>query len=202
MALVGYARVSTVGQDLTAQVEQLTALGCKRIFQEKLSGVDNKRPELRRTLEFLRDGDVLVVTRIDRLARDTRDLLNIIHEAKQRGAAIRSLGESLIDTAGDFAEVVIALLGVVAKLERQSILARTAEGRLRAKAAGKSLGRRWKLTEVQRNELCHRYRVGNESIPKLAASYNTSTTTIWRVLRSLPAPCHSTPESDEMAGLA
>ena len=183
MPYIGYARVSTIGQDLSAQVEQLEAIGCFKIFQEKLSGADDNRPELRRALDYLRDGDTLVVTRIDRLARDTRDLLNIIHTARQRNAAVRSLAETIVDTSSDFADVVIALLGVVAKLERQSILARTAEGRARAKAAGKSLGRRWSLTQHQREEIRQRYRIEGRSIPELARSYNRSTTTIWRVLR-------------------
>lgn len=177
--------MSTTGQDLAAQVEQLTAFGCQRIFQEKMSGVDNKRPELKKAIAWLRDDDVLVVTRIDRLARDTRDLLNIIHEVKERGAQFRSLNESLVNTSSEVADVVIAVLGLVAKLERQSILARTAEGRARAKAAGRSLGRRWSLTADQRQELRVRYHVGNENIPKLAKSYNTTTTTIWRALHEL-----------------
>jgi DNA invertase Pin-like site-specific DNA recombinase len=182
MSFIGYARVSTLGQDLTAQIEQLQAANCIRLFREKMSGIDNKRPELRRAINYLRDGDVLVVTRIDRLARDTRDLLNIIYEIKQQGAALRSLAEPVLDTGSDFAEAVVALLGVVAKLERQSILARTAEGRARAKAAGKSLGRKWSLTEHQRREVRRQYWAKEATIPKLAMLFNKSTTTIWRTL--------------------
>jgi DNA invertase Pin-like site-specific DNA recombinase len=147
-----YARVSTEGQNLDGQLDQLGAAGAVKVFQEKQSGASSDRPQLKKAIAALDAGDVLMVTRIDRLARSTRDLLNIIHDVKQAGAAFRSLAEPWADTSSELAEFMLTILGAAAKLERATILARTGEGRARAKAAGRSLGRKHKLTLDQRKK--------------------------------------------------
>jgi DNA invertase Pin-like site-specific DNA recombinase len=147
--IYGYARVSTADQDHAAQVDQLTAAGAAKVFSEKISGAITERPQLGRAIAALDSGDILMVTRIDRLARSTRDLLNIVHEVKQAGATFRSLAEPWADTSSELAEFMLTILGAAAKLERATILARTAEGRARAKSQGRSLGRKPKLNRAQ-----------------------------------------------------
>ena len=147
--IYGYARVSTTDQDHAAQVEQLTAAGAVKVFNEKASGKDAERLQLKKAIVALDAGDVLMVTRIDRLARSTRDLLNIVHDVKQAGATFKSLAEPWADTSSELAEFILTILGAAAKLERATILVRTAEGRARAKQRGKSLGRKPKLNATQ-----------------------------------------------------
>jgi DNA invertase Pin-like site-specific DNA recombinase len=147
--IYGYARVSTTDQDHASQVEQLTAAGALKVFSEKASGKDADRVQLKKAIAALDAGDVLMVTRIDRLARSTRDLLNIVHDVKQAGATFKSLAEPWADTSSELAEFMLTILGAAAKLERATILVRTAEGRARAKQRGKSLGRRPKLNPTQ-----------------------------------------------------
>ncbi|WP_140419318.1 recombinase family protein, partial [Sphingobium sp. Z007] len=103
--IYGYARVSTTGQDLAQQIAQLTDAGCVKIYREKISGANAERPQLKRAIGALDDGDVLMVTATDRLARNTRDLLNILHAVKEAGAGFRSLAEPMVDTTSQFAEV-------------------------------------------------------------------------------------------------
>ena len=112
--IYGYARVSSNGQDLAQQLAQLGAAGCKKIYQEKVSGGTAERPQLKRAIDGLDAGDVLMVTSTDRLARNTRDLLNILHAVKEAGAGFRSIAEPMVDTTSQFAEVIIAVLGVAA----------------------------------------------------------------------------------------
>lgn len=181
--IYGYARVSTGAQDLAAQVAQLHAAGvsAERIFQEKVSGTTAERPQLRRALKTLGEGDSLVVVAVDRLARDTRDLLNILHDVRQAGAGFRSLGEPLVDTTSELAEVVIAVLGIAARWERSRMIERTAIGRGHAMAQGVKFGRKPKLTPLQQREIRERLAAG-ESQRQLARSYNVGVATIARLL--------------------
>ncbi len=180
--ILGYARVSTGGQDLTQQTEALRAAGCQRIVRETRSaGANADRPKLRQALKSLDPGDVLVVTAIDRLARDTRDLLNILHEVKLSEAGFRSIAEPLVDTSSELAEVVIAVLGIAAKWERSRIIARTTAGRVQAKAAGVKFGRKPTLTPHQMREATQRVANG-ETQRAVARSYNVSQATISRLL--------------------
>ncbi len=136
MARIGYARVSTLDQDLEGQVDRLKAEGCQLIRSEKVSGAKrDNRHELATIIEFLRPGDELVVTRLDRLGRDTRDVLNIVHECEQRGAFVTIL-DPHVSTRGDLGQIVITVLGMVAQMERRFIKERQREGIERAKAAG------------------------------------------------------------------
>ena len=150
--ICGYARVSTGAQDLTGQLAQLKAAGCERVFRDMLTGATADRPQLRKLMAALSHGDVVIIPAVDRLSRDTTDLLVIAREMQRAGAGIRSLAEPFLDTASDFAEIVFAILGVAAKLERRRILERTARGRADAKAKGVKFGRKPKLTPHQQRE--------------------------------------------------
>jgi len=145
MARIGYARVSTVDQDLEGQVARLRAEGCAIIRSEKVSGGSRAgRTELATVLEFLRPGDELVVTRLDRLGRDTRDVLNVVHEAEQRGASVTVL-DPHVSTRGEMGHVVLTVLGMVAQMERRFIKERQREGIARAKAEGAYTGGKRRL---------------------------------------------------------
>lgn len=150
MTTIGYARVSTDAQLLDAQIDELTAAGCGRIYQEKISGARSDRPQLRAMVKALGQGDVLVVTRLDRLARSTRDLLNVLDEIAKAGATFRSLGDAWADTTTPHGRLMLTVLGGLAEFERELIKARTDDGRRRAMERGVKFGRKPKLTEHQR----------------------------------------------------
>jgi len=136
MTKIGYARVSTTDQDYEGQIERLKAEGCTVIRKEKVSGATREgRDELAAILEFLRPGDELMVTRLDRLGRSTRDVLNIVHECDQRGACLTVL-EPHVSTKGDTGRIVLTVLGMVAEMERGFIKARQRDGIAKAKAEG------------------------------------------------------------------
>ena len=175
---LGYARVSTYGQTLDAQLEQLRAEGCARIYREKASGAQPTRRELLRLLKALAPGDV--VTRIDRLARSTFDLFAIVKQIVDAGGQFRSLAEPWADTATSTGRLMIALLGGLADVERDLIRTRTAEGRSRAKARGQHMGRPPKLTPQQQME-ARRRRAEGETLKELAKSYNVGKSTISRL---------------------
>src|SRR5712672_3984219 len=150
--ICGYARVSTDAQDLASQLAQLKAAGCEKVFREKITGTTADRPQLKRLMATLAHGDVVIIPAVDRLARDTTDLLVIARDMQRAGAGLRSLAEPVVDTTSDFAELVLAMLGVAAKLERRRIIERTARGRADAKANGVQFGRKPKLTPHQQRE--------------------------------------------------
>ena len=178
--IYGYARVSTDAQDLTNQVAQLKAAGCATIFREKITGTTAERPQLKRLMKALHPGDVVIIPAVDRLSRDTTDLLVIARDMQQAGAGLRSLAEPVLDTTGDFAELVLAMLGVAAKLERRRILERTARGRADAKAAGVKFGRKPTLSPHQLREARQRIEDG-ETQRSIARSFNVSQATISRI---------------------
>lgn len=180
MNLYGYARVSTNGQALDAQVTQLEAAGCARIFREKVSGAKTDRAELKKLLRALRVGDLVLVTRLDRLARSTRDLLNILASVNDRRAGFRSLGDLWADTTTAHGRLMLTVLGGLAEFERELIRARTAEGRARAVAMGVRLGRRPKLDEEQRRQACAR-KLAGEDVASIARDFEVSESTISRI---------------------
>ena len=177
---VGYARVSTYGQTLDAQLEQLKAAGCVRIFREKVTGARADRRELLRMLAALAPGDVMTVARIDRLARSTFDLFAIVKQIVDAGGQFRSLAEPWADTATSTGRLMIAVLGGLADVERDLIRTRTAEGRSRAKARGQHMGRPPKLTPQQQKE-ARRRRAEGATLKELAKSYNVGRATISRL---------------------
>lgn len=178
--ILGYARVSTDAQNLTHQVSQLKAAGCGTIYREKVSGKTADRPQLKRMMKALHPGDVIIIPAVDRLSRDTTDLLVIARDIQQAGAGLRSLAEPVLDTTGDFAELVLAMLGVAAKLERRRLLERTARGRADARAAGVKFGRKAKLTPHQQQEALARIEEG-ETQRSIARSFIVSQATISRL---------------------
>jgi DNA invertase Pin-like site-specific DNA recombinase len=180
MAQMGYARVSTDGQSLTAQVAELRAASCTEIFQEKISGARSDRKQLARLFARLGRDDVLVVTRLDRLARSTKDLLNLLGAVADKGAGFKSLRDSWADTTTPHGRLMLTVLGGLAEFERELIRSRTSEGRERAKAKGVVMGRKPKLTHHQRQEAIARRECG-ESLVEIGRSYNVSHSTISRL---------------------
>src|ERR1700712_907316 len=158
--IYGYARVSTDGQSVDAQVRQLTKTGCKKVFRETASEAQSDRGQLRKALNQIDAGDVLVVTRLDRPARSTRDLLNTLAAIADRKAGFRSLGDTWADTTSAHGRLMLTVLAGLAEFERELIRARTGEGRERAKARGIRMGRPPKLTPPQVKEALHRRNVG------------------------------------------
>jgi DNA invertase Pin-like site-specific DNA recombinase len=177
----GYARVSSDGQSVDAQVRQLTKAGCKKVFREVASGAKTDRAQLRRLLDQLAPGDVLTVTRLDRLARSTRDLLNTLAAITAKEAGFRSLGDIWADTTTSHGRLMLTVLGGLAEFERDLIRARTGEGRERAKARGVKMGRPHKLTDHQKREAIKRRERGDESLTEIGRSYNVSAATISRL---------------------
>ena len=180
MTVFGYARVSTAGQTLASQDAQLHAAGCAKVYAEKVSGAKTDRPELAKLIRRLEAGDVLVVTRLDRLARSTRDLLNILDAIGKAGAGFKSLSDAWADTTTPHGRLMLTILGGLAEFERELILARTGDGRARAKAKGVRFGRPRKLTPHQRQEALQRLADG-ETQADVARTYNVDATTIGRL---------------------
>jgi DNA invertase Pin-like site-specific DNA recombinase len=180
--LIGYARVSTYGQTLDSQLEQLRKAGCssRNIYREKVTGARADRRELNRMLGKLTPGDVVMVTRIDRLARSTFDLFAIVKRIVDAKAEFRSLAEPWADSTSSTGRLMLAVLGGLADVERDLIRTRTAEGRSRAKAQGKHMGRPPSLTPAQQKEATRR-RAQGATLQELARSYNVSRATISRL---------------------
>lgn len=178
--IYGYARVSTDGQTLEAQLEALRQAGAAKVFQEKASGARADRPQLAKLLASLNAGDVVLVTRLDRLARSTRDLLNALDTIAKAGAGFRSLADAWADTTTAHGRLMLTILGGLAEFERELIKARTTEGRSRAKARGVRMGRPLTLTPHQRREALDRLATG-EAVREVARSYAVSHSTISRL---------------------
>ena len=178
--IYGYARVSTDGQSVDAQVRQLTKAGCKKVFRETASGAQTDRAQLRKVLAELEADDVLMVTRLDRLARSTGDLLNTLATITDRKADFRSLGDTWADTTTAHGRLMLTVLGGLAEFERELIRARTGEGRARAVARGVKMGRKPKMTQHQVKEALRRRGAG-EPMRDIARSYNVSHSTISRL---------------------
>lgn len=176
---IGYARVSTDGQSLESQLEQLENVGCSKIFSEKISGARSDRAELAKTMARLEAGDILIVTRLDRLARSTRDLLNVLDVVSKRNAGFKSLADVWADTTTAHGRLIITVLAGLAEFERELIKARTSEGRERAIKAGIKMGRKPKLSAHQKTEVRGR-KANGESLRFLARSYGVSPNTILR----------------------
>jgi DNA invertase Pin-like site-specific DNA recombinase len=184
--LIGYARVSTYGQTLDSQLDQLRAAGCssQNIYREKVTGAHSDRRQLLRMLGKLAPGDVVTVTRIDRLARSTFDLFGIVKRIVDAKAQFRSLAEPWADTGTSTGRLMLAVLGGLADVERDLIRTRTAEGRSRAKAQGKAMGRPPSLTPAQQKEATRRRGQG-ATLQELADSYDRSISTMRRATRSI-----------------
>lgn len=176
----GYARVSTYGQTLDAQLEQLKAARCGKIYREKATGAKVERRELQRMLKAIEPGDMVTVTRIDRLARSTFDLFAIVKSITEAGGQFRSLAEPWADSGTSTGRLMLAVLAGLADVERDLIRTRTAEGRSRATARGQHMGRPPALTSQQRAEARQR-RAEGATLKELAQSYNVGVSTIARL---------------------
>jgi DNA invertase Pin-like site-specific DNA recombinase len=182
----GYARVSSKTQDYAAQVDALNAAGCGRIFSEKRSGKSAKdRQEFNKLMKVLLPGDTVVVTKLDRLARSSRDLHNILHELQTLSCGFVSLGETWCDTTTDVGRLMLTIMGGIAEFERGLIRKRCEEGIERARAKGTQFGRPQALEAGQKRVIADRHAAG-KTIAELAAEYECGAGTIWRALNSRP----------------
>jgi DNA invertase Pin-like site-specific DNA recombinase len=179
--IIGYARVSTDGQSLQSQTEALHEAGAGKVYSEKQSGAYTDRPQLAKAIQALAKGDTLIVCKLDRLARSTRDLLNTLDAIGKAGASFKSLSDSWANTDTAHGRLMLTVLGGLAEFERHLILSRTAEGRTRAQANGVRFGRKPSLTAYQRAEALRR-RAAGETLTEIAKSFNVSHTTIARTL--------------------
>src|ERR1700704_5016561 len=177
--IIGYARVSTDGQTLDAQQATLKAAGADKAYAEKVSGVVTDRRELAKAIASLTCGDVLIVTKLDRLARSTRDLLNTIATVSDKGAGFKVLDNPSLDTTCAHGRLLLNILGSIAEFERELIRSRTGEGRARAKARGVRFGRKPKLTAHQVQEALARKSAG-EALAEIGRSFNVGHSTISR----------------------
>lgn len=178
MTKIGYARVSTTDQDLDLQHNKLKAEGCEIVRSEKISGASRDgREELQTVIEFLRTDDELMVTRLDRLGRDTRDVLNIIHDCEQRGAFVTIL-DPHVSTRGEMGHMVLTVLGMVAQMERRFIKERQREGIKQAKANGIYKGGK---RRIDRGKVLQMHNDGI-SPTKIADSIGCSRMQVYRIL--------------------
>ena len=177
--IIGYARVSTDDQSLASQRDALSAAGAEKVFADKISGSRRARPELDRMLEQLRDGDVVTVTKYDRLARSLKDLLEIVEAIRERGAGFRSLAED-IDTTTPAGRLVFHVFASIAQFERERISERTREGLASARKRGRIGGRPPALSPSQRDEVRRMRDHEGRSIKEIAALFRVSSRTIRR----------------------
>ncbi len=180
---VGYARVSTVGQSLEEQIRLLESHGCVRIFTEKVTAKNKNHRELNNMLRQITHGDVVLVTRLDRLARNTKDLLDIIQQIDNRSACFQSIKEVWADTTTPVGKILITVLGGIAEFERERILERTNEGRKLAQEKGIKLGRKPKLTITQKEIIRELFKKREKTQKELASDFRVSRSTIQRILK-------------------
>jgi DNA invertase Pin-like site-specific DNA recombinase len=177
--IIGYARVSTDDQSLDSQTDALSAAGAEKVFADKISGSRRTRPELDRMLEQLRDGDVVTVTKYDRLARSLKDLLEIVETIRERGAGFRSLAED-IDTATPAGRLVFHVFASIAQFERERISERTKEGLASARRRGRIGGRPPALTTAKKDEVRRMRDEEHRAIPEIARLFKVSERTVRR----------------------
>ena len=178
---IGYSRVSTTDQDTTAQVMRLEAAGCQRIFTETISSRVKDRPQLAACLDYIRPGDALVIVRLDRLARSTRELLELAQSLQERSVDLIALDQQ-INTTSPAGRFTFTLLAAVAELERDMIRERTLDGLARARAEGRAGGRRPSITG-QKAQLVRRLAAEGLSLRQIAASVDASASSIRRFLQ-------------------
>ena len=178
---LGYARVSTGEQSLDGQCQRLSAVGCEMLFEEKVSGAARHRPQLEKLIEHLRRNDVLVVTRLDRLARSTAQLLRIAERITDKKAGLQSLDEPWADTTSPSGRMVMTVFAGIAEFERTLILSRTEEGRRAAQARGVAFGRPKKMPPDQQ-QLARDLVANGTSISTVARTFNVHPATIYRLL--------------------
>lgn len=184
---IGYARVSTFDQNLDLQLEALHQAGCNRIYQEKVSGAKRERPELQKLLDQLRPNDIVVVWKLDRLARSTHHLLEFVELMRVAKASFYSLSEPWADTTSHGGKMIMTVLAGIAEFERDLIRERTAAGRKSALTRGVRFGRPKKMNEDQRL-LALRLQNEDKSISEIAKTFNVHKATVYRLLDQTPTP--------------
>jgi DNA invertase Pin-like site-specific DNA recombinase len=180
--LIGYARISKADdQDTAAQVKALRQAGCKRIFEEKASGGRWDRPQLHKALEQLREGDVLIVWKLDRLSRSLKDLLHIMERVRDAGAGFRSITE-VVDTTTSAGRMVMQMLGSFAEFERSMVRERTRAGLAAARGRGVKVGRPAKLSRRQQEEVIRTVRNGSKTAADAGRLFGLHRSNITRLL--------------------
>lgn len=185
--LVGYARVSTVTQNEDRQMEALKKYGCEKIFLDKLSGKDTKRPELQKMMDFVREGDTVIVTEFSRFSRSTKDLLSLVEQLTEKNVEFKSLKEN-VDTTTSSGKLVLTIFAALSEFERSVILERQAEGIAIAKAKGKKLGRKKKV--INDDKLVEMYNEWKDNYiyqKKIMKEFGISRTTLNKHLNRLAA---------------
>jgi DNA invertase Pin-like site-specific DNA recombinase len=177
---IGYARVSSTEQNLDLQLTALKEAGCGRIFQEKISGAKKERPELQRLLDHIRSGDVVIVWKLDRLARSTHHLLELVENIRMADASFCSLSEPWADTTSHAGKMIMTVFAGIAEFERDLIRERTSAGRIAAKKRGIKFGRPKKMNEEQKL-LAKRLLEENKSVSEIAKTFNVHKATIYRL---------------------
>ena len=180
--MMGYARVSRADQqDTKAQVDALLAAGADRIFEDQASGGRWERPQLHQMIEFLRDKDIVVVWKLDRLSRSLKDLLSIMDLIEGKGAGFRSLTEA-VDTTAPAGRMLMQMLGSFAEFEREMIRERTVAGLIAARMRGKVLGRPRKISDEQKAEIIEMVTTGKKTNAEVAGLFSVSNSTIGRIV--------------------
>jgi DNA invertase Pin-like site-specific DNA recombinase len=179
MSTIGYARVSSFGQSLDVQLERLK--NCDKVFKEKRSGVDMGRPALKQCLEFLRDGDALLVTKIDRLARSTSDLYRIVSELAEKGVSFKVVDDPSIDTTSRTGKLVMGILALIAEFENDIRRERQMDGIAKAKDRGVKFGRKRELTDDKMTAI-RDLREAGETVPAIIKRTGFSKASIYRAL--------------------
>ena len=182
MPTVGYARVSSNGQDLAVQLKKLATAGCERVFKEKRSGVDAGRPELKRCLEYLREGDTLLVTKLDRLARSTSDLYRIVSQLGEKEVAFKVTDDPSIDTTSRTGKLVMGVLALIAEFENDIRRERQMDGIAKAKELGVKFGRKRELTPEKVAEI-KGLREAGTIVPEIMRKTGFSKASVYRALK-------------------
>ena len=177
---IGYARVSTLDQKLDLQMQALKKAGCSKIFREKVSGASRDRPELKRMLDQIRDGDIIVVWKLDRLARSTRDLLDTMEFIRESGGQFQSISEPWADSMSHAGKMIMTVFAGIAEFERDLIRERTSAGRLAAKSKGVRFGRPRKLNP-QQAKLAQRLLDEGKLVSEIAETFGVHVATIYRL---------------------
>jgi DNA invertase Pin-like site-specific DNA recombinase len=181
MPTVGYARVSSIGQDLAVQLERLEGAGCDKVFKEKRSGVDAGRPELKRCLEYLREGDALLVTKIDRLARSTSDLYRIVSQLADKGVCFKVIDDPSIDTTSRTGKLVMGILALIAEFENDIRRERQMDGIAKARDRGVRFGRK-PLLVTETIQQVRKLRKAGKTVPEIMRQTSLSKASVYRAL--------------------
>lgn len=179
---IGYARTSTIDQNLNLQVDALIQAGCEKVYQEKISSVKDNRPELENCLKALRKGDILYIWRLDRFGRSLKELISLVTRIQDMGCELVSLKEN-IDTSTPTGKLTFHLFASLAEFERELIKERTQAGLVAARARGKNGGRPYKLNESEKNMIRKLMKDRQNSATEIASKFGVSRATIYNIIK-------------------